>query len=77
MKNTIMFLRICFIFPNREEINQPEKNVFIKFTIIYIIGIYFPIGIALHVLMNIRSKCYSNLSTFLYIKDQKSYFSII
>lgn len=56
MKNTIMFLRICFIFPNKEEINQPEKNVFIKFSIIYIIGIYFPIGIALHVIFNIKSK---------------------
>lgn len=56
LKNTITFLRICFIFPNKEEINQPEKNVFIKYTLMNVIGIYFPIGIAMHLIVNIASK---------------------
>lgn len=56
MKKTIMFLRICFIFPSKEEMNNPGNNVFIKFMIIYTIGIYLPIGIALHFIMNVRSK---------------------
>lgn len=56
MKYSIMFLRICFIFPSKREINQPEKYFFMKFTIIYIIAIYFPIGILLHMMTNIKSK---------------------
>lgn len=56
MKNSIKFLRISFIFPDKEEINQPKKNVFIKFTIMYMIGIYFPIGIVLHMINGIKSK---------------------
>lgn len=55
MRRSIMFLRMCFIFPNKEEINQPNKH-FIKFSIMYILGIYFPIGIALHMMKNINSK---------------------
>lgn len=58
MKTTIKFLRICYLFPNDEEINQPEKNVFVKYTILTIIGALYPVGIAIHLLLKLRSKCY-------------------
>lgn len=56
MKNSIMFLRLFFLFPSKEEIGNPEKNVFFKFTMMNIIASYFPMGIILHLVKNIRSK---------------------
>lgn len=56
LKNTIMFLRILLIFPSKEDINHPEKNIFMKYTILSIIGTFFPIGIAIHLITNMTSK---------------------
>lgn len=55
-KNSIMFLRICFLFPNKEEIENPEKNVFIKFAFLNMLASYYPIGVILHLVINLRSK---------------------
>lgn len=56
MKNSIMLLRLTFLFPSDEEIKDPESNVFRKFRTMIIIGSYFPIGVILHVIKNIKSK---------------------
>lgn len=56
MKNSIRLLRLFFLFPNEEELKDPKKNVYIKFIIMNIIGSYFPIGIILHLIVNIKSK---------------------
>lgn len=56
MKNSIMFLRICFLFPSSEEIKNPGRNVFIKFTVMFLVSSYFPIGIILNLIKNIKSK---------------------
>lgn len=56
MRNSIKFLRICSIFPTEYEINHPEKNVHIRYTMMNIVGSYFPIGIILHLINNIKSK---------------------
>lgn len=56
MKSSRRFLGISYIFPGKEEINQHVKNVFIKFTLMYIIGIYYAIGVALHLIKNLKSK---------------------
>lgn len=56
MRNSIKFLRICFIFPSEEEVENPEKNVFIKFTIMNILGSFYPLGVIFHLVINIKSK---------------------
>lgn len=56
MKKSIMFMRICFIFPSDEEIAHPEKNVFIKFTMLNILASFYPVGVFWHMVLNIKSK---------------------
>lgn len=56
MRRTIMFLRLSFIFPNDQEINQPDKNLFIKYTTLYLMGLCFPIGVLVHLLKKLKSK---------------------
>lgn len=56
MKNSIMFLRMLYVFPNEKDMNQPNKNVSLKYTCIIIVGCYIPIGIMLHLINNIKSK---------------------
>lgn len=56
LRNTIMLLRISYLFPSKDEVNHPEKNVHIKFTLLTIFGSYFPIGILIHLIVNIKRK---------------------
>lgn len=56
MRNSMKFLRICYLFPTEYEINDPEKNVYIRYTMMNVVGSYFPIGIMLHLINNIKSK---------------------
>lgn len=56
MGNSIMFLRLFFLFPSKEDIENPERNVFFKFTMMNILASYFPLGIFFHLFKNIRSK---------------------
>lgn len=56
MRKSLMFLRMCFLFPSEKEIASPEKNVFIKFTILNILASFYPAGVFLHMVINIESK---------------------
>lgn len=56
MRNSITFLRICFLFPSKEEIENPTKNAFIKFMIMNMLASWYPLGIILHLVINIISK---------------------
>lgn len=62
MRNSITFLRICFLFPSKAELENPEKNVFTKFTIMYILASFYPLGVVLHLVINIKSKSEYNVN---------------
>lgn len=66
MKKSIMFMRICLIFPSEEEIAHPEKNVFIKFTMMNILASLYPVGVFWHMVINIKSKSEIKCQMFYY-----------
>nr|XP_023030161.1 odorant receptor 4-like isoform X1 [Leptinotarsa decemlineata] len=61
LKNSMYFLRIPFLFPRESEINDPKKNVYIKFILLSMTTIYLSLGAAIHLVVNIRSGTYINV----------------
>uniref|UniRef100_A0A310SA13 Odorant receptor n=1 Tax=Chrysomela lapponica TaxID=153811 RepID=A0A310SA13_CHRLA len=61
MKNSLNFLRIPYLFPKSEDIDNPKKNLYIRFCLLYLTTYYVPLGAAFHLAMTIKQGTYANI----------------
>lgn len=56
LKNTLRFLRICYLFPPENEINNPNYNVYKGYMGLCLITSYLPLGNIIHMVLNLKRK---------------------
>lgn len=63
LKNSLKVLRLCYLFPSKEEIENPEMNIYIKYILLNLAIVYLPVGTILHLTVAVLSEYFYHILT--------------